>query len=353
LAEGEGTMRKQSAPPKYEDFGLTEDKYFNGWLLRERLAWLSSDRATNLFMWACIFLVGTYSTVRTYRASGFLEEDSSVWDILFHYAVWSVGAGLIGGFVSWIGVMIVGYLLIAIVTKSHPIFRRMELYKSAIDEYRIYLNLKANYEGKKDEIVRKHQEEKEEQQQIKEDYEKLQTEWERLAYESIPEEHRRVDGQLLRVGGSHILKLIDWRQFEVVMAHILTDLGWDAETTSHGADGGVDVIGYKGDDKLFVQAKHFSTRGRVGRPALQKIVGTSIIEKCNYAILASSTDFSAPTLEYYEQFESSDIYLELWNGEKIAGYIDRLSMESYLELVTPMKESLFRKVALYNASRKR
>lgn len=84
----------------------------------------------------------------------------------------------------------------------------------------------------------------------------------------------------------------DWRDAELAVARWLRRAGCRrVALTTAGADGGVDVV----TAHWAVQVKH--TTKRVGRPAVQQIVGAALSLDRRAAVFSSS-GFSAPAIDY-------------------------------------------------------
>lgn len=96
----------------------------------------------------------------------------------------------------------------------------------------------------------------------------------------------------------------DWRDAERATAQWLREVGCrKVELTSAGADGGIDVL----TDSWAVQVKH--TERRVGRPAIQQIVGAAMAVDRRPA-LVSSSGFSKPAVEFADEHEVALVELD-------------------------------------------
>ena len=135
---------------------------------------------------------------------------------------------------------------------------------------------------------------------------------------------------------------IDWEDFEHLVASILQNQGWKVSVTSKGADGGIDVVGtsnLSGEKrKLFVQAKHYRSDNRVGRPELQQLLGASAAENVTDAILVSSSGFTQQAFEYATHKKVRGINHSLWGPEEIAKHVDELPLQFYEKITENMKK---------------
>lgn len=96
----------------------------------------------------------------------------------------------------------------------------------------------------------------------------------------------------------------DWQQAERAAAQWCRDAGCRKVTlTSAGADGGIDVL----TAEWAVQVKH--TERRVGRPAIQQIVGAAIAVERHPAIVSTS-GFTKPAVEFADEHRVALIELD-------------------------------------------
>ena len=177
---------------------------------------------------------------------------------------------------------------------------------------------------------------------------RLKDDWEKKVYSAIPEEYRFFHNGVLRIKGERLLDIVDWKQFESMLAHILRDQGWTTKLTNQGADGGIDIVGQKSalghKRTVFVQAKHYRGTGRVGRPEIQNLVGAAFSEGCREAIIASSGGFTDQATSFVTGYRSSpqqsQLELRIWDKLEIQEFIDGLSNDRYLAMIEPMRNGL-------------
>lgn len=84
------------------------------------------------------------------------------------------------------------------------------------------------------------------------------------------------------------LQLLTPRELEVHVARVLDALpGWSAHATQGSSDQGADVIATTPDGKkVAVQVKHY--RNNVGNKAVQEIVASKALYKCEHAVVFTS-----------------------------------------------------------------
>tara|TARA_Y100000590_G_scaffold220014_1_gene249091 strand:- start:915 stop:2183 length:1269 start_codon:yes stop_codon:yes gene_type:complete len=159
----------------------------------------------------------------------------------------------------------------------------------------------------------------------------------------------------IRFSGGYLMQAMNWEQFEILAMHLLRFQGWDAQLSEREAlfegseptsDGGVDVIGTKGDRKVFLQAKHYlNVEKKVGRPVVQQIYGAAAMASATDVIVATSgefTEFAVSAAKTQDMNEAGQFMkLELWDQNKMIKMIDELSDEDYLileQIVDPDKD---------------
>lgn len=102
-------------------------------------------------------------------------------------------------------------------------------------------------------------------------------------------------------------KIRDWRDAEMAAARWLRKVGCRRVALTGGsADGGIDIV----TTEWAVQVKH--TAKRVGRPAVQQLVGAALTLD-RYPALFSTSGFSAPACAYALEHDVALFDLEL-NG---------------------------------------
>jgi len=316
----------EPTPPRLGDYGLTKES-FN--------FYESLTSAIGHSSWVIGGVIGAIYPIVTWVISLYPSYFSA--EELVEKSVITVVLGSIG-FV--VGMLLGTFLMFRIlrpilrpIVSKIPIVKKIESYKYDVERHKVIHRLesrdKERYE--REEAIQK--------QRIAE-YERLKSDWERAIHSRLYERDRFSKDGVLRIKGTKLLSLIDWSQFEVVLTHILRHRGWQARTTSRGADGGVDVEGTRGTEKLYLQAKHYKSGTNVGRPALQMLMGVAQSKGATHAVLATSSDFTRQAKN--EPTNNLNYRLELWDGRKVATRIDALSTEVYEAMIEPMKRDLLR-----------
>lgn len=110
-----------------------------------------------------------------------------------------------------------------------------------------------------------------------------------------------------------INKLND-REFEFWSGDLLKIMGYkNIKVTKGVGDGGKDVICWRNNEKYYCEVKHFNIKHKVGRPYLNKLVGSGIGDNVKNYIFITSSYFTEESKEYAKKvnmilIDRSDIY---------------------------------------------
>jgi len=92
------------------------------------------------------------------------------------------------------------------------------------------------------------------------------------------------------------------REFEILIARILEDMGWEVELTKQSRDGGKDILAYmKTELGLFlclVEAKKYRPDRPVGIEIVKQLYGTFCDEQANSAMLVTTSRFTRDAHEF-------------------------------------------------------
>ncbi len=107
---------------------------------------------------------------------------------------------------------------------------------------------------------------------------------------------------------------LDWAEFEVIIAALFDARGYETEVTAGTKDLGVDVWAEAGDERIAIQAKHFTDGNTVGRETLQKLSSTLAKGDADRAIVVTSSSFASTAEQYAADFPQG---LELMDGDDL------------------------------------
>lgn len=87
------------------------------------------------------------------------------------------------------------------------------------------------------------------------------------------------------------------REFEILLAELLRDMGWEVELTKQTRDGGSDILAYLNTDigrlLCIVEAKHYREDRKIGVDLVRTLYGTLCDVEANSAMLVTSSSFTS------------------------------------------------------------
>jgi restriction system protein len=112
------------------------------------------------------------------------------------------------------------------------------------------------------------------------------------------------------------------REFEILLADLLQDMGWEVELTQQTRDGGSDILAYMNTEigKLLclVEAKHYREDRKIGVDLVRNLYGTFCDAQANSAMLVTSSSFTRGAKEFQQRHEYQ---LSLRDYADIVGWI--------------------------------
>ena len=106
---------------------------------------------------------------------------------------------------------------------------------------------------------------------------------------------RPIPVKRLKIETIQQLKKLDPYQFELFVAKIYKDLGYEVTPTPRVNDGGKDIILKKDNQLYYVECKRYE--GSIGRPMIQKLVGACAIDGAK-PIFVTTSRFTQGALKY-------------------------------------------------------
>lgn len=121
------------------------------------------------------------------------------------------------------------------------------------------------------------------------------------------------------------LRGLSWQEFEDLVADLWETKGYKTEVTTGGADSGIDVRAEKNNiwDSLIIQAKHHKTGNKVGRPTVQKTLGSLTTDTGKSAVVVTSASFTQPAIT--ESRKAGDT-MELVDGDSLIRMLSQSSI---------------------------
>lgn len=116
---------------------------------------------------------------------------------------------------------------------------------------------------------------------------------------------------------------IHWREFEVIIAELLSFFGWTVELTTPSKDGGYDIFGIYTDKSginhhWIVECKKWSSENMVGVDVVRSLYGVKSDLKIGNALLATTSNFTQGA----KDFKLSRYDLELKDYNNIIEWIN-------------------------------
>lgn len=105
----------------------------------------------------------------------------------------------------------------------------------------------------------------------------------------------------------HDLHKLTPREFEILLAELLADMGWEVELTKQTRDGGTDILAYLNTDigrlLCLVEAKHYRPDRKIGVDLVRTLYGTLCDAQANSAMLVTSSSFTADAREFQQKHQ--------------------------------------------------
>lgn len=96
------------------------------------------------------------------------------------------------------------------------------------------------------------------------------------------------------------IRSLSWHDFELLVGEALRRQGYTVnETGGGGADGGIDLIARRGDEKLIVQCKRWKT-WKVDVKIVREMFGVMTAEHATSVMIVTSGEFSKPAIDFAE-----------------------------------------------------
>ncbi|MFT6452522.1 MAG: restriction system protein [Halocynthiibacter sp.] len=113
-------------------------------------------------------------------------------------------------------------------------------------------------------------------------------------------------------------------RFEQLIINLLSAMGYGGGKIDRGiltpasGDGGIDGIINEdalGLDAVYIQAKRYAPDNKVGRPDIQKFVGSLTGESATKGLFVTTSDFSKEAIQYIDRVQQRIVLI---NGSKLA-----------------------------------
>ena len=121
-----------------------------------------------------------------------------------------------------------------------------------------------------------------------------------------------------------ILHQMSPQRFERVILDLLTAMGYGggdlarSMMTKTTGDGGIDGIIHEdalGLDAVYIQAKRYDAKNNIGRPDIQRVIGSLTGEGANKGVFVTTSDFSRDAVDYLHRVQHRVVLI---NGQRLA-----------------------------------
>lgn len=133
---------------------------------------------------------------------------------------------------------------------------------------------------------------------------------------------------------SEYINILEWREVERLVGHLLSGLGYDVEITASGNDGGIDVVIYNEGKKYYIQVKHWKSPNKPGLAHVKEFMQVVLNEGAESGIFLSSSGFRKNSFETLTQIERQKLHIG--NQEKIISWVKMYS-KIYNGIYLPVK----------------
>lgn len=123
-------------------------------------------------------------------------------------------------------------------------------------------------------------------------------------------------------------------EFEEFVAGLYQKNGYTAICTPKTNDGGYDIELEKNAERAIVECKCYAQHIRIGRPAIQKLVGANQTEKAERMIFVTTSDYSQEAKDF-----AINAGVELINGEGVLRLIEAYYPDRYQKIEISRKEA--------------
>jgi len=104
------------------------------------------------------------------------------------------------------------------------------------------------------------------------------------------------------------------RLFELTVASVFGDLGYEVKVTAYSNDGGIDVILEKAGEEIGVQVKRYHQR--VGVKQIRELVGALVLRDAQTGILVTTSGYTRGSKAAGNRYAERGYNIELIDGKK-------------------------------------
>lgn len=121
--------------------------------------------------------------------------------------------------------------------------------------------------------------------------------------------------------------------FERLCAELFNRMGYESKVTPKTNDGGYDILLSQNSQRTIVECKCYSMKYKIGRPAVQKLVGANSTILADRMIFITTSNFSENAVIYANETD-----VELINGCKLLELLTKYDFLEQQEIEVDMSE---------------
>lgn len=144
------------------------------------------------------------------------------------------------------------------------------------------------------------------------------------------------------LNNSEYINILEWREVERLVGHLLKELGYDAKITAPGNDGGIDVLVYDGGKKYYIQVKHWKEPNKPGEKHIKEFMKVVINEDAESGIFLSSSGYRKNSFETLTEIERKKLHIG--DQQKIVSWVNmyfKINNGLYLPLHNSIDDVLY------------
>ncbi len=115
---------------------------------------------------------------------------------------------------------------------------------------------------------------------------------------------------------------LDPFEFEGYVCNVLNHYGYNLKTTVATSDGGKDLI--SPDGRMYGEVKQYADYRPIGRPYIQKLVGSGTADNVKEFVFITTSRFSKEAIIYAKECEERDIKIRLIDGKEFKNMVYEL-----------------------------
>ncbi len=134
---------------------------------------------------------------------------------------------------------------------------------------------------------------------------------------------------LMRANSTTALRAMSWQELEILVRAVYARMGYHAERTKAGADGGVDVVLYKMSCKTVVQCKQWKSR-TVGINIVRELLGSMTAEGADAGVIITCGTFTRDSQKFAQMNN-----IDLIDGIRFIDFVKPVRETAMIDFSSP------------------